>query len=392
MADKRELNDFERGEDAEFDANELFRDDYSDILSFNGTVPYAMQVAAMGSGAQVGGLHDQMEQAFKHAQEAKIAQGFKPKSVFDYAVPKELAEAAVVMRLIAPQKPWYILPTNFVCEKDLDTIVLEVHELLSTRADDIDYEFVRHECSFHGVYMSLGKYCDFHIRIYQQVNAPGFLVELQKMERDSCTMLFTHIYRVMRDALTSTEGFDATIFKDEDPEDVDLTWDEGFEPNVHQELDYAIELAKEPTDKSKVEASCIFAEFSTDAKYGDEMVRAVPVLVDLLKSTSPLARQHAMLALGQLSELPSCIEAIRDANVFPLLMSYASEGPYYTAKMRREGTRVIKNLSDKFAPVLTASVGKDAVKAWMEGVKSLTDLRMREVCEVASANLSVSCV
>ena len=333
-----------------------------------------------------------MEKAFKIAQEAKIAAGFIPINVLDYAVSKELAEQAVQMGLIAPLKPFYLFPTNFLCEKDLDTIVEIINALLLAWETYINYEFVRPNCTFNCLYVSIGNIKNFNFHIYQQSNATGFIVELQILDRDYFFTKMNFIYLMVMDALTSTEGFDMARLEDKDPEDINMTWDEGFEPNARQELDYAIELAKEPDDKSKEDASCIFAEFSTHAKYGDEMVRAVPVLVDLLKSTSPLARQHAMLALGQLSELPSCIEAIRDANIFTLLMSYAKDGPYYTAKMRQVATRIIRNLSDKFAPVLTASVGKDAIKAWMEGVKSLSDRIMRENCEVACANLSVSCV
>lgn len=385
------INDFERVEGTVFDANDLFRDDNGEAVSFDGTVPYAMMVSAMGPGSR-----ETMEQAAKRREEQEKTflefqrqRTDKPKNIFDYAVPRELAERAAVVRLIAPQKPWYVLPTNFICEKALEEIITCVNSCLIARADDVDYEFVRHECAFHGVFVSFSKYCDFHIRIYQNGGA-GFLVEVQKMERESDSMLFTFIFRMIKAALTATGNFDASKFTDRDHEDTEMVWDDGFQPNVPQELQLASELAGEPADRSKLEASRILADFATDPQYFDHMVTAVPTLISLLTSSCPLARQHSMMALAALSEHAGCLEAIkatRDVNIFAILMSYTSNGPYYTAKMRRESVRLIKNLADKYALEITSNVGKDNVKMWMESIKGLTDFRMKETCDTLATDI-----
>ena len=206
------------------------------------------------------------------------------------------------------------------------------------------------------------------------------------MERESDSNLFKYIFRLINAVLTATDHFDATKFTDgdHDHEDTNMASEDEFMRYAQQELQIASELASEPADSSKLEASRVFAEFATDPQYFDVMVLFVSVLISLLMSPCHLARQHTMMTLSALSEHPGCLAAIRetkDVNIFAILMSYASNGPYYTAKMRRESMRLLKNLADKYAPEIITNVGKNNVKLWMENVKGLTDLRMKETCD-----------
>lgn len=302
-----------------------------------------------------------------------------PGDIFKYAVPRELAERAAVVCLIAPQKPWYLIPSNFDCNMPLESIVEMVHNCLNSLDRDIDYEFVRHECAFHGVSLSYSTYCDFHIRIYQNLDK-SFCVEFQKMERDSDSMEFNRLCRFIQCALTDPT-FNIHTYRD--PTDCDMVWDDDYVPNVEQELHDAILMAREADDTYKIEASRVFADFASNPNYFNSMVSAVPTLITLLTSTCNLARQHSMMALVAISEDDGCIEAIkatRKVNIFAILMSYASNGPYHTAKMRRMALCLLKNLVDANPSEIIKSVGVEAIQVWMSNVETLTDDRIKETC------------
>lgn len=336
----------------------------------------------MGSGSR-----ETMEQAAKRREEQEKTflefqrqRTDKPKNIFDYAVPRELAERAAVVRLIAPQKPWYVLPTNFICEKALEEIITCVNSCLTAR---VDYEFVRHECAFKGFFLSFSKYCDFHIRIYQNGGA-GFIVEVQKMDRQSDSMIFTFIFDMIKAALTATGNFDASKFTDRDHEDTEMVLDDGFQPNVPQELQLASELAGSSADDSKIEASRILTAFAADPQYHDHMVAAILTLIRLVTSSCHLARLFSMTALAALSEHAGCLEAIRDSNIYILLLSYGVDGPYYTAKMRRSAMCVLLNLAKIFCTDILAKVGKTVLQDRCNSVKTLKDERMKNLCSEVS--------
>lgn len=126
-------------------------------------------------------------------------------SIFDFAIPAHLAAAAAVDTLIAPPKPWYLLPTHVICLKDLQVIISTITALLTELEVNIDnYQFVPHECAFHGTFVMRDKISDFHIFIYNNDNH-GFIIEFQKLNRDSDQTAFAYIMNLIQTALTATD-------------------------------------------------------------------------------------------------------------------------------------------------------------------------------------------
>ena len=123
-------------------------------------------------------------------------------NIFDFAIPAHLAAAAAVHRLIAPPKPWYVLPTHFICLGDLQIIISTITALLSKL--EVNYQFVPHVCAFHGMFVMPGKRSDFHIFIYKNDNH-GFIIEFQKLDRDSDQSAFVYIMNLIQTALTATD-------------------------------------------------------------------------------------------------------------------------------------------------------------------------------------------
>jgi len=200
--------------------DDLFSDEPCNI-SFNSTVPMGMHVASV-AGPQLASMGMPMCDPFYPAQTIPM-QGRK--SIFDYAVPKELAEQAAVMRLIAPQKPWYLMPTHVYCSKPLDNLVQDINAALSSYPEQIKFEFIRHDCSFHGSYYSGEASTDFSIRIYQD-NGGSYIVEFHRMESNSDRFLFSQFYQSMQEVVL---GSGQLFFPQEEFDDEVEEYDSGYD-------------------------------------------------------------------------------------------------------------------------------------------------------------------
>ena len=83
--------------------------------------------------------------------------------------------------------------------------------------DEINYELVDHECCFNGVYVRGSRYCDFKIRLYldsssagsttNQTSSKPLLVELQRVHRDSCGIVFKQIFGAVKRCINSSHSF-----------------------------------------------------------------------------------------------------------------------------------------------------------------------------------------
>lgn len=306
----------------------------------------------------------------------------------DYRISTELAEKCSVIELIAPSKPFFVLANNFVSSKPLDQLVTSITSLLHDLEEEVDFQFVREECAFHGLYTNNNKRTDFHISIYENGIAGGFIVEMQRVDRDSCCFAFSELYQLIRCKLDDLHPAAMKMSSSEDSFVAEFcpSMESGpSDAEISDSFTQIVVMASSANDQSKLEAVRILSELADDPTMRQPMASAgcINVLARLLSCKNPTIRQHTVMVLAQLSECRVCAAAIVQEEILPKLMTLACNGPYTTAKMRRESTRVISNLAGQFASEMIAVIGKDALQNWLRGVSDLEDKRMHDRCSRA---------
>ena len=98
------------------------------------------------------------------------------------------------------------------------------------------------------------------------------------------------------------------------------------------------------------------------------------VLIELATSESSLeVRQHALVALAQLSTPIAYHETLIDVGIVPVLLNLEVDGSFESAEMRREIVRILANLAARFGAKVVDAAGHPAIISWMETVAQITD-------------------
>lgn len=119
----------------------------------------------------------------------------------DLAVPEEIVEAMRIQKLVAPQLPMILLPNNFECAHgSLEELIANTRGTLESLS--VNYEFVERDCFFKLLIDNETEYCEINLRIFKKNGTSGeFVVELQKMSKESCGFTFNRILYELRNKL-----------------------------------------------------------------------------------------------------------------------------------------------------------------------------------------------
>ena len=154
-----------------------------------------------------------------------------------------------------------------------------------------------------------------------------------------------------------------------------------------------LQMAKCGLLEPQLEAARIFCDLSLHDAMQHHMCDSgcIQALVEnlLICDICEWTKQHAVLALANLSETQSCQEAMIDAGILPTLLQLVKDGPYNTAEMRREAARILANLSARLASRVVAVIGARTLSTWLEKVEFLSDERLRLHASRAKESLTV---
>ena len=316
-------------------------------------------------------------------------------SVYDFAISKDLLIKTTISTLIAPPKPFFILPSSFTTTRDLNDIVSLIKHTLEKEYAEIDFEFLEFDCYFRGVYVRGSRYSDFNIRIYENTGGKGYSVEFQRLHKDSCGFTFNFIFESVKRGISGSFSPTSTVDLHEsqligDFSLIELTnsvtlSDEEISDSINQVLN----MAAEPSFQSKLEACKMLCDMADDAEIRQRMAAAkcVETLIDLVNTNHILIRQYAILALAQLSECQECLQSMANKTFLPILIALITDGPYSSAAMRRECARIMANISSKKPTDVMSIIGKDSLLSWSSIVSSISDRTVRERSERTLINL-----
>lgn len=326
-------------------------------------------------------MHD-----LKKAVTGKLAQpdrqsiwGFNKNADYTATVPNEhtfqkeiIVSPIEQLNIKVPKKPYLLLPNNLHVNISLGSLLQKIDRFFVDRVD-ISHEFLSDDCTWNAVSLRGSSYCKFQICIYSDFSS-GYIIEMHRLS--GCGITCQHLFHEVVDALNGQSCRADDVFSAVAPL-------QAVEPLSDEEalaaLEPLIEMASEANVEAQLEAARMLCDLSENEgmEFGLLQSGGIQALVSLLARGSEMTRQHAVLALANLSSSQHCQEAIIDAGVLPVLICLATDGPYSSAGMRREGARLLANLSDRLAARVVAVLGRDMVCKWMAGVDTLTDASLR---------------
>jgi len=307
-------------------------------------------------------------------------------SIKKFAIETRDIKHSIVEEPNVPETPFFLIHSNFSTNKSLNEIILILKNTLSNPSLHIDYEFDENQSCFNAVYVNGSRFTDLIIRIFKNVRSSGFIIEFQRLNRNSCGIAFDNVFKLIK-----------SVFHDDTPTSVaetrvsfvnlDFSYSSSSELGgceiqpTDEEIDSSIQeifkMIQDPCEDTKLEALRMLydsIELSDVKERVSGTFDCIKILNEVLKSGHILLKQLAIFILANLSECQSGINSIvKSKETIPLLISFISDGPYYTVAMRRESARAIANVAAKKAHEIIQMLSSETVSAWKKQITNLVD-------------------
>lgn len=346
-----------------------------------------------------------------------VIQDEAPKhNVLEFAIGKEDVLKSLHSSVFAPKRPPCLLPCHFRITKSLESILRSIRNLFEEECTEVDFEFVSHECCFNGVYIRGSRYTDFKLRVYedsfssakQDDTTPSFIVEVQRLQKESDGYVFKQVFELLKRVVSSGDSSPVSTTDLPDIHSSSIsggmfdissgelsTCSQPTDEEIALSIRQVLSMAQEHNENSQLEAVRILCDLSDEPAIWHQMSEAgvVEALSVMIKNQDRLlVRQNSVIALAQLSGHVDCVLKIISSGALPTLMKIASNGMYQTACLRREAARVIANVADMRAKetmaYMTSEVNTEfPMDAWEKHIGTLTDPRVKERCERALSKM-----
>ena len=296
------------------------------------------------------------------------------KSVYDFAVSNELLETSIVRKIIPPQKPYIILPNNFTSDKSIDHLIQLIKNLFNNFFESyIDYEFIDRNCVFNGVYINECNYTDFKISIYQNDN-DNLIIEFQRLNKISCGFTFNYLYNTVQNYILKNGMISIN--------DIHIPTNNS---SHHSEDEYILELLNSidtmletDTYMNHIDTIKTMYTLVSNSNIRKHSFDLIYNLSQTLKKNESLLNLFCILCIKELLKEPEFINEIIYLGVINKLMYFVDDGPYYTAKMRRESSIIIADLSISYSERIKINVSHEEMEIWLNRIDKIEDKKIKE--------------
>lgn len=302
---------------------------------------------------------------------------------------KAYRDSSFSVDIPVPNKPFLELPHTFDVTKACG-FSLKINELINRiecaliEKVEMSYEFDSTCLTWNVVYIKGSAHCKFQVHVYTDNDC--LFVEIHKLCGDS--IVFRTISKDIKKSISGVkQDFVESIFPISSMQPCDVLSDS----DAFAAILVFKEMAAEPFVESQLEASRILCDLSQQEGM-QHILRdsgCIQVLVNLASvGGTEWTRQHAVLALANLSSSLCCQEAIIDAGILPALLKLATDGPYHSAAMRRESARLLANISERLALRVIAVLGRQEIFKWFSSMDTFRDSTLRVHAQRARDSLS----
>jgi len=220
-----------------------------------------------------------------------------------------------------PEKPAYMISTNVVCSLRLDLIRDRINSLLSS-VKEISYEFNDVSFKWCGVFINGSKICHFDIQVYPNDPSSDYIVEVNRKKGECCLshILFRQLKASLSESTSSASSASSTT-----PTPVSSLAEYSLsDKDIQEALCPILTMAKNAATEIQLEAAKILYSLTCKDDTREQLRESgvATILANLVVSGScDCTRRNAAFALTNLSESPSCQEAIVDSGVIPELFN-----------------------------------------------------------------------
>lgn len=286
--------------------------------------------------------------------------------------------------------PSFLMPTNFVCNDKLQTIIDKVQSSLDN-IPEISYEYFSDEYKWEVAYCFESEYCRFAITLYSNYNNQ-FIIEGKRASDNTSTFysFFNQLEQyICKDGnapihignLSYREPIPESICGKLSDEDIDASFNPIFQ------------LAKDEHEYSHLIAAQVLCDISLQVNMHAIMSTngCIDILANMVNNTNEDISRLAAIALKNVSVTPSCqMEIILVDNLLPSLLARVSDGSYLTKATRLACINVLvnicknSNLSKKF---IIERINQEVITQWILTISKITDINIREEAMYISREL-----
>uniref|UniRef100_A0A7S0T0K1 Uncharacterized protein n=1 Tax=Chromulina nebulosa TaxID=96789 RepID=A0A7S0T0K1_9STRA len=279
-----------------------------------------------------------------------------------------------------PERPEYLMNTNFICYLQLSDIKYKITKYLD-ESNEIEYSYDQSKALWNGFLVRGSTHCKFEIQIYSNSSSSSYIIEANRLKGDSSS--FYSIYRDLKSLLDSkawnqTQSLPnlASLTNSFELSSLDEL---SSDSEVIKSLKNIVELTKSDISETRLLAGRILCDISSNECFHELLLEngCIDVLIPLLQVDCDCTKRNAMLSLTNLVEDISCQEAIIDAGIVPYLLDLATDGNYLSAETRRAACRILAILSSRFAKRIIQVVGKTLISKWIDSVDEIHDEKLR---------------
>jgi len=141
-------------------------------------------------------------------------------------------------------------------------------------------------------------------------------------------------------------------------------------------------MSREGKIDAECEAARILCDITLDINLQQALVDrgGLTVLKNLIQNSPCMwTKQHAIIAVSNLSDAMIFQNAIIKEGFLPLLLKLACDGPFETAELRRSAMHILFNLCNNPSPEVSKYIKevKKEISLWMSSIDNLHDEKLK---------------
>jgi len=285
-------------------------------------------------------------------------------------------------QLKAQPLPDLLMPSHFdVKGVSLETLYYQIDAFLK-ETDGLACQFDEKLCEWTIVSLNGSNHTKFQLFIYESSLPSEFIVEGNRLMGDgfSFRSVFDQIKSLLCTINTNNRDTYLDSFSTSAPNPIPVPDENTDLLLTNESLEAILRMAKDSKIDAQLEASRILCDLTLDNSLQQSLIDhgCLSILKELiLTSVSEWAQQHAMIALANLSDAKIFQAAIIKEGFLPILLKYSTDGPYFTAEMRRNAVHALANLCDEFSTDMLRCLKTKMAESWMNNVDNLNDERIK---------------
>ena len=300
-----------------------------------------------------------------------------------------------------PKKPFHVVPSHFIVDKNIKKIILIITEYLSNIIE-VSFKFNSEIYVWECVFVRGSAYCKFEIRLYNADEKDKIIVEGIRLTGDSFS--FYVVYNEIKAAFAE-EGSriaNANAVGSIMP---------GISDNLeeHEALE-ALQPILNMAHEQSIYSGDISAQIFCDLTYQNDMesalytTNAIEIMSELFNVICDRCKRYeiddklkhlmskckcvttkclVILGISELSNKPKFhCQIVKAHHLLRNLFKFATDGPYYNVHMRRAAALIIANCSTKgWANTIVKTIGKERLKLWFHTTACIKDKILKNEIE-----------